>query len=117
MNSHDVKAVVEVCTEAPFLNGTLQIAVGGGYDPNINRNRCDSSHSFEFAFLKKPQELGLQFLGNIADLIEKDCSPLGQFYLARLTSVGASKRALFLAESFALQEFSRQPHRIDSDNG
>src|SRR5262245_20121581 len=98
MNSHDVKAVVEIGTEASFLNRTLQIAVGGGYDPNINRNRRNSSHPFEFALLQKPQELGLKLLGNIADLIEKECAPLGQLYLARLAPVGASKRALFMAE-------------------
>src|SRR5262249_6460711 len=75
MNSHDVKAVVEVGTEASFLNGTLQIAVGGGYDSNINRNRRDSSHPLEFPFLQKPQELGLELLGNIADLIKKIVPP------------------------------------------
>src|SRR5262249_25152859 len=97
MNSHDVKAVVEIRTEVSFLNGTLQIAVGGGYNPNINGNRCDSAHALELPFLEEPQELGLQFLRDIADLIEKDCAPLGQFYLARLAPVGASKRALFMA--------------------
>src|SRR5262249_15571740 len=98
MNSHDVKAVVEICTEASFPNGTLQIAIRGGYDPNIKRNRREPSHPLEIPFLKKPQKVGFGLLGNIGDLIEKDCSPLGQFYLARLTPVGASERALFMAE-------------------
>ena len=102
MNRHDVKAIVEIFTEPPFLDGTLQIAVRGGYNPDINGNRRNSAHPLELALLEKPQELGLQFLGNIADFVEKDRAAMGQFDLARLAPVRAGKRPLFMAEQRVL---------------
>src|SRR4030095_10543568 len=40
---------------------------------------------------------------------------MSQFYLSCLAAVRARKRALFMAEQLALQEFFRQTHGIDSD--
>ena len=117
MNRHYVKTIVKIFTEPSFLNGVLQIAIGGGYNPNIHGNRRNSAHALELPLLKKPQQLGLQFLRDIADLVEKNRAAMGQFYLTGLTPVRAGKRPLFMAEQFALQEFLRQTHRVDSDKG
>jgi hypothetical protein len=40
---------------------------------------------------------------------------MGQFDLARLAPVRAGKRALFMTEQLALQEFFRQTYGVDSD--
>src|SRR5262245_20188770 len=117
MHRHYVKAIVEILTEPFFLNKTLQIPVSGGYDPNIYGHRGDSSDPVKFPFLQKPQELGLKFQRDIADLVEKDRAAMGQFDLARLATVCAGKRALFMAEQFALQELFRQTHGVNSDKG
>ena len=115
MNRHNVKTIVEIFTELSFLDETLQIAVSGRYNPNINGHRHDSAHPLELPLLEKAQELRLKFRRHVADLVEKDRAAMSQFDLARLTPVRAGKRALFMAEQFALQEFFRQTHRIDSD--
>src|SRR5215813_13979210 len=101
MNRHDIKTIIEIFTEPSFLNETLQVSVSGGYDPDINGNGHNTANSFELTLLEKPQQLGLQFLRDIADLVKKDCAAMGQFDLARLAPVRAGKRALLVAEQLA----------------
>jgi hypothetical protein len=76
--------MIKVFTKRAFLESDFQVSVCGGDNPHINGYGGDSSHTLELPFLEKPQELGLKFLRDIADLVEKDRPALSQFKLSPL---------------------------------
>ena len=57
INRHNVKAIVEIFTEPSFLNETLQIPVGGGDDPDIDRNGYNTPNPLELTLLKERKSL------------------------------------------------------------
>jgi len=56
----------------------LQIAVGGSYYPDVYAVGSTVSETFELLFLQDSQQLGLQCQRNIANLIQKERSLVGE---------------------------------------
>ncbi|MNX96250.1 hypothetical protein D3C86_1285600 [compost metagenome] len=54
-----VQAIVEIFTEAFFLDRGLKVDVGRRQNPHIHRNRLAAAHPLDVFFLKKTQQVGL----------------------------------------------------------
>ena len=51
INDHDIEAVEEVLTKTSGFCEFRKIAIGGGYDPDVDLHRSVSAHAHQFAFL------------------------------------------------------------------
>jgi len=49
----------------------LEIPICGGHDPDIRADGFRTAQPLKLAFLKNPQELGLEFQRQLTDFIEK----------------------------------------------
>ena len=70
-NRKDVQAVVEIFAERPVLDHRTEVAIRGGNQPRVARNRAAATDSLELALLDDAQELRLEVEGHLADLVEK----------------------------------------------
>ena len=71
---HDIQAVIQVFAEGAMLYHGGQVAIGCGQDARLDRNAVRGADRPDFAFLQCPQQLGLQFEREFANLVEKDRS-------------------------------------------
>ncbi len=68
-----------------------------------------------FALLQDAKQLHLQFEGEVADLVEKRRSAIGQIDEAALGFTGAGEGSFRVAEQFALHERPDHGAAIDGD--
>ena len=61
------------------------------------------AQTFEFALLQSAQKLGLNFKGNISDLIKKQSALVGKLQPSDFLANGARKGALFMTKQFAFE--------------
>ncbi len=111
------EAVVEVLPEAPRLNRLLQVAVGGGHDPGVDRDLLPAADALDGLLLEEAQELHLQGGRQFADLVQEERAALGQLDAPLALDVGAGEGPLLVAEEFALQQVLRDGAAVDRDEG
>ena len=95
----------------------MQVPVRCGNDPDINPDRVLAPDPVDFLFLQHPQQLGLQDGRHLADFIQQQGAPMGQFELARLGGRGSGKRSLLESEQLALQQILGKGRAIDRHKG
>src|ERR1044071_5490301 len=66
-----LKAVVEIASKELVAHHLSQVAVGGGDEPDVNRNRPGSSQPLERLLLESPEQFGLQIERNVTNFIQK----------------------------------------------
>src|SRR6185503_12918565 len=109
--------MVKILAKTALFNEIFQIAIGRRKDAHVHANRPDAADPVEFALLEKPQQLGLQLLGNIADFVEEDRAAAGQLDLALFLLIGAREGAFFVPEKFALEKLLGSADAVDGDEG
>ena len=97
-----IQAIIKVGAKLAVRDLLREVSIGRGHQANIHMDGARAAQPFEFVLLQNPQELGLQFERNIADLVEKQRAAMGQLEAADALRNGAGERALFMAEQFAL---------------
>src|SRR6187455_2011065 len=70
------------------LDLLLQISVRSSDDPDIDRKRLVRTNALDFALLQRPEEFGLHRQRQLADLIEKQCSLVGDLELPGAVRAG-----------------------------
>ena len=78
MDGHDIESEIEVFAERAGTVGGFQVAVGGGDDPDIHIHFFVAADRADFLLLKDPQELGLHFQGQFANLVEENRAAIGR---------------------------------------
>ena len=116
-NRDDVQPIEQVLAEAALLDGLFEVAVGRGNDPHVGPARFGFAHALIFLLLQQPEQLGLDFERQLADLIQKERAAVRQRDLAQGVPHRAGKRAFDMAEEFALQQLAREAGAIDGDEG
>ena len=115
MDRHHVEPVEEIAAEALGGDGRLEIAVGGGEDPDINRNRVPSADALDLAIFQQPEELGLDGERDIADLIEEQGAAVGLLDLADPALDGAGEGAPLETEELTFEQGLRDGDTVDDD--
>ena len=95
---HDVEPVVQVLAETTGLGLGLQVAVGGGDDPNVDRLARGVAHPGYRAVLQRAQDLHLQGHRHLADLVEQQGPFVGHLEPAGLAGHRAGERSAHVAE-------------------
>ncbi len=87
------------------------------YNADINGNRGISSQTVNFRFLDDPQKLGLQVNFHFTDLIQEQCSGVGQLEFPQLSLRCAGKSPLFVTEHFTFEKIVRNGCTINGNKG
>lgn len=78
----DVQAVKQVRPERPLLDHLAEVPIGRHDDADIHPDRPVAADALEFLLLQHAQELYLDVERQLADLIEKERSSIGQLEAA-----------------------------------
>ena len=92
LDGDDVEPIIKILAEFPLLDQILQLAIRGGNDAHIGLARLGIAHPLVLALLQKPQQLGLDFLGQFADLIkEQRAAPSAALTLPQVSPIAPVK--------------------------
>ena len=80
----DVQPIVEIFPEAPVGDHFCQIAVCRCHQAYIDLDGPGTAQTFELLLLQDAQQLGLQFRGNVANLVEEQGPLMRQLKTAHL---------------------------------
>src|SRR6185436_15440067 len=86
------------------LDLALEVAVGGGQEPDVDRARPKRPDPQDRALLENAQQLDLDRRRQLTDLVEKHGAALGALEQADLRGGRAGERALLVAEQLALEQ-------------
>ena len=100
----DVQAIEEVLPEGPLVDHPLQIAVGGGDQPDVRLDRARGADPLELPLLQDAQQQSLERQRNLAHLVEEQGAPLGRLDLADLAFDRSRESPSLVAEERALEE-------------
>ena len=104
MHPDHVQPIEQVGAEQTPLHFLFQISVGGYDQPEIQLNTPVAGQPLNGLFLNQLQKLGLNMGRQLADLIQKQRSVVGQLDLTDLAAGGcAGESAFFIAEQFRIQ--------------
>ena len=109
----DVEPVEEVLAEPPGRHLGLEVAVGGGDDADVHRQRHVLADPADLLLLQDPVELDLHRQRQVADLVEEDGAAVGLLEEAALQAGRAGEGAAGVAEELALHELGRQGAAVD----
>jgi hypothetical protein len=74
-----IQAVVKVAAKFALLYHLRQIAICCCDEPNVHLMSPIAAQAFELLLLQYAQKFGLQCRRNVANLIQKECTFVGQF--------------------------------------
>ncbi len=92
----------EILAEASRGHGGVEILIGGGDDTDVDLDFSMTAQAVKRISVQHAQELHLSLRLQFADFIQKKCSLVREFEQAGLGRIGASERALFVAEQLTL---------------
>src|SRR5271168_5313523 len=116
-NGDDIQAVVEVFAKSAVGNLTVEIAIGGGNDADVDGNFSGAADGADGALLEHAQQFDLHGHGHLADFVEKNCALVGDFEEATLVLVGSGEGAFDIAEEFAFEQGFGEGPAVDRDKG
>ena len=93
-----VEPVEQILPHGAIADGLLEVAVGGGDQPDVHFDRLGAADPVDLAFLDDPQKLGLEMRVHLADLIEKQGAAIGFLEFADPPRHRSGKSALLVAE-------------------
>ena len=86
-----------------------------GDDAHIGRAGDVLAEALVFALLQEPQQLRLDFHGQVADFVEEQRAAFGRLDLAPMILDGAGEGAADVSEQFAFQQFAGEAGAADGD--
>ena len=99
-----VDAVEEVVAELALPDELRGVAVGRGHETDVHVDELGPADATDLPLLKRPEELGLERLGQLADLVEEERAPVRDLDHPRLGPVRAGERAALVTEQLGLEQ-------------
>src|SRR5262249_49832618 len=115
LDRKDVQPIVEIVAESVLLNHPEQVPVGRSDYAHVHLDRPRAPEALEFLLLQDPQELRLELEGNLADLVEEERPPVGNFEPADLLPDRPGEGAPLVTEELALEETRGDRRAIQLD--
>src|SRR3984957_5387760 len=104
LNRKDIEPVKQILPELMVANHQRQIPMRRRNEANVNMNGLVASQPLELLFLQRAQQLWLQLETNVANFIQKQCAPIGNFKTAAFLHQSAGERTLLVSEQFAFDK-------------
>ncbi len=98
LDGEDAEAEVEIAPENAVGHGLLEVPVGRGHDPHVDPPGAGGAHPFELPVLQEAKQLDLEIDRKLADLVQKDCAPVGHLESPRSRSGRAGEGAPLVTE-------------------
>ena len=110
-----VEAVEEVGAEVAPPHLLLEVAVGGGDDPNVHRDRLGGADRDHFPLLQHAQQLHLERGRHLAHFVEEEGAAPRRGEESLLVAHRTGEAALHVAEQLALQQALRERPAVDRE--
>ena len=110
-----VEAVVEIFAEAASGHFAAQVAIGGGEDAHVERQRVGAADAFDFLLLQHAQQLRLQRQRHLGDFVEQQRAALRLLELAGMRGVRAGEGAPLVAEQHRFEHVLGNGRAVDGD--
>src|ERR1700720_2736961 len=117
INRDHVETVIKVFAKGSVFEGSAQVAVGGGDQPDVHFDGSRAAQPLELAFLQYPEKFDLNRGGHVSDFIEKQRTIVCHFKFAGLAGCGPGESSFFVAEQFALQKIFWDGGAVNFDEG
>src|SRR5882672_4440633 len=101
--------------EKAFMNGLIEIPIGGSHNADVRLQGPLSSDSFEFPLLNDAEQHGLQRRRQFSEFVQEEGSAAGHLDLAFSVRGGACKSAFVVTEQLAFPKSLRNRPAIDGD--
>ena len=112
-----MESIVEILAKAPRLHLGQGIPVGGADETHIHRLQLAAANPLQGPGLDEAQQLALQVEIHLADLIQKQGTPIGQAGGPLAIPLGPGKRSLHVAEDLALHQVMGNGGAVEGDEG
>ena len=110
-----VETIVQVFTKPAGTDQGLEVLMGGGQDPHVDRDRLRAADALEGHFLEHAQQLGLNLEVDVADLVQEERAAVGLLEPPDAVAVGPGERTLDVAEQLAFEQALRQGGAVELD--
>ena len=107
--------VIEVLPEASPSDFLVQVLIGRGDDPDVDRNRFCPADLGDLLLPEDPEQLDLGFEGQLADLVQEDRPVAGLLELARRFRPGVGEGPPDMAKELGFDEVPGNGPAIDDD--
>ena len=111
----DVEPIIQIAAKLTVLDHLLQIAVGGGYEPDIHVFNLGTAQPFKLSFLHGAQQLRLNFEGDVANFVQKQCAHVGEFKPSNFLGDRPGECAALMSKQLALKQPSRNGGTVELD--
>ena len=109
----DCEPPIEIGTEATLRDRSFQIDIGGGNDPDIDRDGPAAAKPLYFACFKHAEQFDLHVSGQIADFIQEERAAICGFKLADAGFGGAGVSAGFGTEQLTFGKIGGDCPAVD----
>src|SRR5207244_8352100 len=113
----NIQPVKQVFAKFLLLDHLPQVAIGRCNQACIGSQGARASQAFELPFLEHAQQLGLKLERDVADLIQKYRSPIGQLKAADALRNSADKSAHLVAEELAFERAGWNDDTVEPNTG
>src|SRR5256886_9791691 len=107
--------VIQILADPPLFDRFVQVAVGGGDEPHVNRDGAGPAQPLDLTLLCGTQDLRLQREAHVDDFIEKHRAARRLLEAANFAGDRAGERALLMPEQLALEQVLRNRRAVDRD--
>lgn len=111
----DAQSIEQILPKAPGLGFSPQVSIGRRDHSNVDSPSSFFTDALNFAFLKDPQQLGLQVERNLADSIKEQSAAIGEFKSPGSVTQRSRERTFGVTEEFAFVKFTWDCGAIDLD--
>src|SRR5436190_10364308 len=115
IDANDIEPEIKVFSKPSFGHSFFDIDIGCGDDPRIDGDRFSAAETREGSVLQNVKEFRLQQWSHFANLIEEQCSSVGEFELPRLVRDGSGECATLVSEEFGFQQLRRHGSAVHFD--
>src|SRR6185503_12672038 len=104
VHADHAETVVEIFSELSIGDALLEIGIGRGEHPHIDRLRARLADRHDLALLQESQQLRLDVERQVADLVEEQGAACRRSNESLLIADGAGETAAAVAEQLAIGE-------------
>src|SRR5580704_12171191 len=98
-----MQPVVKVTSELVFFHQPLQVPIGCGDEPDVRTDSAIAADTLKLLVLDSAEQLRLEFERHLADLVEKERTPVCQLEASDLLRHRPGEGALLVPEQLAFE--------------
>ena len=110
-----VDAVEEIVTKLALPDELGRVAIRRGHETDVHVEELGSPDATDLPFLEGPEELGLERLGQLPDLVEKEGAPVRDLDHPGLGPIRTGERAALVTEQLGLEQRIGQCGAVDGN--